>query len=93
MFSWHLARAHRQHRGALLGAMRVLAHIHTFNDAEIIERMLEAVRTKPAAGRHHYRRQRFDGCDFGQDLPGERHSRHSENLCTAEPLELVSPTP
>src|SRR5207302_8718455 len=47
-----VARGDRQHCGALLAAMRVLAHIHTFNDADIIERTLAMVRrqTRPVEG-------------------------------------------
>src|SRR5207249_3186734 len=41
-----LARGDRQHRGAVLAAMRVLAHIHTFNDADIIDRTIESVRAQ-----------------------------------------------
>ena len=52
LLSRDLARGYRQHRSAVLGPMRVLAHIHTFNDADIIDRPIEAVlrQTRPVDG-------------------------------------------
>ncbi len=49
MLARHLARSDRQHRGTLLEPMRVLAHIHTMNDAAVIEQLLDALRrqTRP----------------------------------------------
>ena len=48
----HLARSYWEHRGTVLTTMRVLAHIHTFNDADIIDRTIESVlkQTRPVDG-------------------------------------------
>jgi hypothetical protein len=43
MLSRHLAWAYRQHRCALLKAVRVPSHRHTRNDSEIIKRAIDAV--------------------------------------------------
>src|SRR5689334_4660066 len=47
-----LAWSYRQYRGKVLAFMRVLAHVHTFNDADIIDRTIEAVlrQTRPVDG-------------------------------------------
>lgn len=52
MHARDLARACWQYSGTVLTAVRVLAHIHTFNDADIIDRTIEAVRrqTRPVDG-------------------------------------------
>ena len=42
-------RIDREHGGAILGTMRVLAHIHTLNDDHVIDQLLEGLRrqTRP----------------------------------------------
>src|SRR5215471_6459196 len=40
MFSRHLAWRYREHHRTILDPMRVLAHIHTLNDADVIEQAL-----------------------------------------------------
>src|SRR5438046_10584183 len=47
-----MARSNRQYRRPVLRPMRVLAHIHTFNDADIIDGIIEALlrQTRPVDG-------------------------------------------
>jgi GT2 family glycosyltransferase len=49
MLARDLAWIDRQHRGAVLGSMRVLAHMHTMNDEAVVEQLLEALlhQTRP----------------------------------------------
>jgi GT2 family glycosyltransferase len=65
--------------------MRVLAHIHTFNDADIIDATIEAVRrqTRPVDGILVVDNASIDGT---LDRPSLRHAtvlRHQENLGTS----------
>ena len=85
MLPWYLARTHRQYSCAVLGLMRVLAHIHTFNDADIIDRTIEGVlrQTRPVDGILLVDNASTDGT---LDRPSVRNTtvlRHSENLGTS----------
>ena len=69
----------------LSGFMRVLAHIHTFNDADIIDRTIEAVllQTRPVNGILVVDNASTDGT---LDRPSLKHAmvvRHTENLGTS----------
>lgn len=65
--------------------MRILAHIHTFNDADIIERTIEAVRrqTRPVDGILVVDNASSDGTLEQACLVGITVVRHQENLGTS----------
>ncbi len=65
--------------------MRVLAHIHTFNDADIIDRTIEAVRrqTRPVDGILVVDNASSDGTLDQPSLKNATVIRHSENLGTS----------
>jgi rhamnosyltransferase len=65
--------------------MRVLAHIHTFNDADIIDRTVEAVRqqTRPVDGLLIIDNASTDGTVDRPSVKFARLLRHRENLGTS----------
>src|SRR5690349_11937846 len=80
-----LAWSYRQYRGKVLAFMRVLAHVHTFNDADIIDRTIEAVRrqTRPVDGILVVDNASTDATLEQPSVKYASVLRHAENLGTS----------
>jgi rhamnosyltransferase len=85
MFSRDLAWDYRKHRGAVLGSMRVLAHVQTFNDADIIDRPIEALlqQTRPVEGILVVDNASIDGTLDQPSVKNATVLRHQQNLGTS----------